>query len=232
MTAPGRAGVEGSARRGDDHEVHCADVAKKIALALLLVVLVVTGVLGWLWTRLTALPDWYENQALIAEDGTPQVDADWVIIPSAPDEPRRYQIRNPHLRPKAQTKAKPITQAIKGSRAVWADEGTKQALEAGAVINLSELDVSKLGPKDRKHYENAISAFPALMQRDVYVGIEGEVGRRGSALVVSPNTKLRVGETRYSLATVAKRMKVSEAELRRTIEKELAKLDLQAPEQR
>lgn len=204
-------------------------MAKKIALALLIVVLLVGGVLGWLWTRLTALPEWYASGELIAEDGTLQVDPDWVLIPSEPNAPPRYQIRNPHLRPKAKAKAKPVTQAIKGSRAIWADEGTKQELEAGAVINLSQMDLSKLGPKDRKHYENAIAAFPALTERDVYVGIEGEVGRRGDDLVLSPKTKLRVGDTRYSLGTVAKRLKVSEAELRKTIEKELGKLDVHPP---
>ncbi|MFV8756665.1 hypothetical protein ACNOYE_39480 [Nannocystaceae bacterium ST9] len=204
-------------------------MAKKIALALLIVLLLLAGGLGWLWMRLTALPDWYESGELIAEDGTPTVDPDWVLIPNEPDDVHRYRIRNPHLRPKATVKAKPLTKAIKGSRAIWADEGSRQELDAGAVINLSQMDLDKLNATDRANYQKAIDAFPALTGRDVYVGIEGEVGRQGDKLTLSPDSKLRIGDTHYSLATAAKRLGMSETKLRQTIEKELGKFDVHPP---
>jgi len=204
-------------------------VAKKIALALLIVALMLAAGLGWLWMRLTALPDWYESGELITEDGTPQIDNDWVIIPTEPNQPRRYQIRNPHLRQSAEAKAKPITKAIKGSRAIWADEGSKQELDAGAVINLSQMDLDALDPSERESYRKAIDAFPALTGRDVYVGIEGEVGTQGDQLKLAPDTQLRIGDTHYSLKTAAKRLGMSESELRKTIEKELSKLDVHPP---
>ncbi len=209
--------------------VHSRAVAKKIILSLLIVVILLGIGLGWVWIRLTALPDWYGSVDMIAEDGTPQVDPDWVLIPSEPDQPRRYQIRNPHLRPKATAKAKPITKAIKGSRAIWAEVGSHQELDAGAVINLSEMDLDKLNAADRESYRKAIDAFPALTGRDVYVGLEGQVGRQGDRLVLSPTTQLRVGDTHYSLKTAAKRLGMSEAKLRDTIEKELGKLDVHPP---
>jgi hypothetical protein len=202
-------------------------VAKKIGLALLIVVLLLAAGLGWLWTRLTALPDWYESGELVAEDGTPRIDPDWVIIPDEPNQPRRYQIRNPHLRPGIA--AKPISKAIKGSRAIWADEGSRQELDAGAVINLSEMNLDELSEADRASYQQAIDGFPALTGRDVYVGIEGEVGRQGDQLVLGPDAQLRIGETSYSLKSAAKRLGMSEAQLRDTIEKELGKLDVHPP---
>ena len=202
-------------------------MAKKIGLALLILVLLLSAGLGWLWTRLTALPDWYESGELVAEDGTPRVDPDWVRIPAEPDQPVRYQIRNPHLRPAAQ--GKPLSKAIKGSRAVWADEGSRQAIDAGAVINLSEMDLDELSEADRASYEKAIDAFPALTGRDVYVGVEGEVGRRGDEVVLGPDAELRIGDTSYSFASAAKRLGMSEAQLRDAIEKELGKLDVHPP---
>lgn len=210
--------------------VHSRAVAKKIALALLIVLLLLAGGLGWLWMRLTALPDWYESGEMIAEDGTPRVDPDWVMIPGEPTAPRRYQIRNPHLRPRTEAKPSPVSKAIKGSRAIWADDGSRQELDAGAVINLSEMDLDELGEADRESYRKAIDAFPALTGRDVYVGIEGEVGKKGDQLTLGPDTQLRIGDTSYSLKTAAKRLGVSEAELRATIEKELGKLDVHPPE--
>ena len=44
-----------------------------------------------------------------------------------------------------------------------------------------------------------------------------------------PKTRLRVGDTRYSLRTAAKRLGLSEAELRATIDKELARMNVQLP---
>jgi hypothetical protein len=204
-------------------------VAKKIGLALLVVVLLLAAGLGWLWTRLTALPDWYESGELVAEDGTPRVDPDWVMIPAEPGQPQRYQIRNPHLRSGVAGEAKPIAEAIRGSRAVWADDGSRQELEAGAVINLSQMDLDEMSEADRASYEQAIDAFPALTGRDVYVGIEGEVGRRGDQLTLGPDAQVRIGETSYSMKTAAKRLGMSEAELRAAIEKELGKLDVHPP---
>jgi hypothetical protein len=205
-------------------------VAKKIGLGLLILVILLAAGLGWLWMRLTALPDWYESGEFIAEDGTPRVDPDWVVIPSESDAAHRYQLRNPHLRRRPEVEATPISKAIKGSRAVWADEGSRQELDAGAVINLSEMDLDELDAADRASYQQAIDAFPALTGRDVYVGIEGEVGKQGDQLTLGPDVQLLIGDTHYSLKSAAKKLGMSEAQLRESIEKELAKLDVHPPE--
>ena len=73
---------------------------KKLAIALLLLVLVVAGVLGWLWHRATELPEWYTEESLeeyagapVREDGTvapPQwiaLDEQGQRLPEAAPEP-------------------------------------------------------------------------------------------------------------------------------------------------
>ena len=209
-------------------------VAKTIGIVALVIVVLVGFGLGWMWRRVTALPDWYESGAMIAEDGRPQVDQDWVVIPEAegpadaPPGAEVYQLRNPHLRQSttgSREKARPINDTIKQSRATYS--GGK--VDAGAVVNLSEIKLDKLSPKEREQYEDTIEAFPALTGRDVYVGIEGATKDGDGKLALGPNTKLRVGDTRYSLRTAAKRLGVSEAELRRTIEKELGGMNLELP---
>lgn len=216
-------------------------MAKKIGIVALVVVVLVAIGLGWMWRRVTALPDWYDSGAMIAEDGRPQIDQEWVVIPdaerpaTAPPGAEVYQLRNPHLRestpagdaskPKKKRKKRPLHETIKQSRATYS--GGK--VDAGAVINLSEMKLDKLGGKDRQRYEDTIEAFPALTGRDVYVGIEGAYKNDAGKLALGPNTKLRVGNTRYSLRTAAKRLGVSEAELRRTIEKELGHMNIELP---
>jgi hypothetical protein len=201
-------------------------LAKKIGLAALVLVLVVGVVLGVLWRRLTALPDWYQAPDMIAEDGSPQVDPDWVQTP--PGEPRvgAYVLRNPHLRATTPGQAPaPLQKAIKRSRASYADG----KLDAGAVLNLSEMDLGSLSAAERSRYQDTIDAFPALTGRDVYVGVEGGVDRGDGRLALGRDTKLRIGDTRYSLATAAKRLGMSERELRTTIETELARMDVRLP---
>ncbi|MEM7151770.1 MAG: hypothetical protein AAF799_02965 [Myxococcota bacterium] len=77
---------------------------KKLAIALLLLVLVVAGVLGWLWHRATELPEWYTEQSLeeyagqpVREDGTvapPQ----WIALD---EQGQRLPQAEPELAPSA-----------------------------------------------------------------------------------------------------------------------------------
>jgi hypothetical protein len=188
--------------------------------------LLLVGVaLGILWRRLTALPDWYDSPDMIAEDGSPRVDQDWVLIPNGEPHAGGFVLRNPHLR--AEAKQAPLHKAIKKSRATY-DHGD---LEAGAVVNLSEMDLETMSPEERERYQSTIDAFPALTGRDVYVGIEGGVDRGNGTIALGSDTKLRIGETSYSLANAAKRLKMSEAQLREMIEKELAGMSVPEPPQ-
>jgi hypothetical protein len=198
-------------------------MAKKIGIAALVLLLVVALALGILWRRLTALPDWYETSDMIGEDGSPQIDRYWVQIPSGEPHAGGYVLRNPHLR--VQGKPAPLQQAIKRSRATY-DKGE---LEAGAVLNLSQMDLDSLSVDERERFQQTIDAFPALSGRDVYVGIEGAVERGDGSVALGSDTKLRIGDTRYSLATAAKRLKMSESQLRASIEKELARMNVQLP---
>ncbi len=211
-----------------DAALHFVEVAKKIGIALLALLLVLAAGLAWVWHRITALPEWYGSADMVAEDGSPRVDPDWVAIPHAPNEPPRYQIRNPHLRSDVAKQA-PVAKAIKASRATWQDEARGSAIDAGAVVNLADADLDAMTPKERADFEKAIDAFPALTERDVYVGIEGKVYERNGELRLGDDAKIRIGETHYSLATAAKRLGMSEAELRKAIEKELHRLDVHSP---
>lgn len=198
-------------------------MAKKLGIVALVVLLLIGLALGILWKRLTALPDWYESPDMIAEDGSPRVDQDWVRIPHGEPHAGGYVLRNPHLR--SQAKQAPLQKAIKKSRATY-DGGD---LEAGAVVNLSEMDLDSMSPQERERYQQTIDAFPALTGRDVYVGIEGGVDKGDGTIALGRDTKLRIGDTRYSLANAAKRLNMSEAQLRESIEKELARMNVQIP---
>jgi hypothetical protein len=208
-----------------------SSTTKKIGIAVLVLVLLLGLALGWMWYRITALPDWYESGDMIGEGGQLRVDPAWVQIPDAeppagaPDGAKVYVLRNPHAR--MELEDTPIDKAIKQSRAAYAGG----QIEAGAVLNLSDADVDSLSPEERERFKQTVDAFPALTERDVYVGVEGDVSERDGRMVLGPDAELRVGDSRYSIASAAKRLGMSEAELRKTIEDELTQLSTSLPEQ-
>lgn len=203
---------------------------KKVGVAVLVLVVALAVAVGWMWHRITALPSWYEQGDMIAEDGQLRVDHAWIQVPDveppagAPEGAKVYVLRNPHVR--AEQADNPISKAIKQSRAAYADG----QLEAGAVLNLSDAELASLDAEQRERYEETIEAFPALTERDVYVGVEGGVEEQGGRFELGPDAELRVGDTRYSLSTAARRLGMSEAELRDAIEDELAQLASELPD--
>jgi hypothetical protein len=207
-----------------------SSTTKKIGIAVLVLVVLTVGVLGWMWYRITALPDWYESGDMIGEGGQLRIDPAWVAIPDveppagAPDGAKVYVLRNPHAR--MELDDTPIEKAIKQSRAVYAGG----QLEAGAVVNLAEADVDSLSAEERQKYQETVDAFPALTERDVYVGVEGEVIERDGKMVLGQDAELRVGDSRYSISSAAKRLGMSEADLRKAIEDELTQLAEKLPE--
>ena len=217
-------------------------MAKKIGIAALVLLVAAALVLGVLWRRATALPEWYEQAALVTEDGSLAVDQDWVQIPlsEAPQGPRGakpsaaepgeevYQLRNPHMRAlKGKKNGEQLSKVVKQSRAVYKKK--RKQIEAGAVINMSKLDPSKLSAKDRKTYDNLVEAFPALTGRDVYLGVEGDVRKEGDKIVFGPGAKLVIGKTKYSMRSAARQLGMSEDKLRRELGKELGKFKIKLP---
>ena len=209
-------------------------MAKKIGVAALVLLLALALTLGILWRRVTALPDWYVAEDMIAEDGGLAVDPDWVQIPSsegqgtAPEAEQPYQLRNPHLRAPRGKGGEQLRKVVKQSRAVY--DKSKRSIEAGAVINMGKLDVDTLSPRDRERYQDTVEAFPALTGRDVYLGVEGDVRNEGGKIVFGRGAKLRIGKTRYSMKRAAKRLGMSEGDLREILGTELGRMNIELPE--
>ncbi|TPV94967.1 MAG: hypothetical protein B7733_12470 [Myxococcales bacterium FL481] len=138
--------------------------------------------------------------------------------------PRTREVRNFHLRSTAKNPA--WREAVRGSRATFED-GT---LEAGVVISLDKLPRRSLSANDRKTIDRALKAFPALRKREVYVGLEDRTVTRDGILQLGSSTKIRVGQLRYPLSTVAKRLGLSAPSIRRQINRELRRLKVKDPE--
>ena len=138
---------------------------------------------------------------------------------------KRHELRGFHVRRGKDGKRK-RSPAVKASRAIY-EEGR---LEIGVILDLSRLPKDKLKKRDRARYERAIANFPGITQRDVWVGVEDAPISVGGYLQLSPEAEIRVGKLTYSLASAAKRMGMSQMEMRMELNRELRRLGFSDPE--
>jgi hypothetical protein len=254
-------------------------IAGAVLVALVLVGL---GVLAYLWTQATALPDWYTAGNASEYAGPPELGSDvpggpsqWIAFdeqgnrlpdpepapgvfftwpsdsafdpaatpeamprrsydsteaPVAPPprasrprtgpKPDRYEMRGFHRH------AREPSPAVRASRAVYEDG----RLEIGVILDLQQLPVERLGPRDRARYERAIASFPGIMERDIWVGVEDEPLRVEGYLALSPDAEVRVGKLTYSLESAAKRLGMTPLELRLEVNRGLRRLGFADPD--
>jgi hypothetical protein len=222
---------------------------KHVLIALAIAVAIAIAALAVLFHRLTALPEWYTEQA--RDSGQPS-DPQWIEAPAPgqpvpePDSPQGPEA-GPTDRSAAQGDERAQRRGSKerlvrrgfhrrgsgdGNRVVKASRAVLEGdeLEAGVVLDLSRLPKDKLSPRDAKLLRAAEAGFAGIMGRDVYVGVEDQPIARDGYLQLGPNPQIRVGKLRYSLPEAARKLGLPPAELRRELDRELRRLEFRAPQ--
>ncbi len=232
---------------------------KKIAIALGVLTLLGGIALFVLYRQATALPDWAEAEVAEQADLDPDAPVVWeaesegepVLAPeleaALPPDPlplspnpevrtspsagkpkatrskkkaKRYVLKGFHRRGKGAGK-----DAVRASKAVL-ENGR---LEAGVVLDLARIQDAKMSDSDRGLYEGALDAFPPLRKKNVYVGVETRPVRKDGVLQLGTDAKLRVGSIRYSIGSAAKKLGMSEAGLRKNLNRHLRRLGFKDP---
>jgi len=232
---------------------------KKIAIALGILTLLAGIAMFMLYRKATALPDWAEAEVAEQADLDPDAPVLWeaesegdeVLSPeleaALPADPlpippnveirsrpsaskpkparvkkkaKRYVLKGFHRRGKGAGK-----DAVRASKAVL-DNGR---LEAGVVLDLARIEDAKMSDSDRGLYEGALGAFPPLRKKNVYVGVETRPVRKDGVLQLGSDAKLRVGSIRYSIGSAAKKLGMSEAGLRKNLNRHLRRLGFKDP---
>jgi hypothetical protein len=141
--------------------------------------------------------------------------------PRTGPKPERHEMRGFHRH----VKGKP-SPAIRASRAVYEDG----RLEIGVILDLQQVPVDRLKPRDRARYDRAVQNFPGIMERDIWAGVEDEPLRTGGYLALSPEAEVRVGKLKYSLDGAAERLGMTPLELRLEVNRELRRLGFVDPD--
>lgn len=205
---------------------------KKIGLVLLVLLLIAGGVIFYLYSQATALPDWYAEEVATgpataapeppeAADGSLQ----WTPTKTAAGEPsKRKELRNFHR--KAAKKNPEVAKVIKSSRASF-DDGV---LEMGVVADLRNLPKDQLRGDQAEFFQKVHNTFPSATDREVYIGVEdpGPV-LAGGNIQLGPDAKLRVGNLSYDIDSAATKLGMSPAALRKQFDDQIKALGVNPP---
>ena len=194
--------------------------------------------LGYQWHQATQLPAWASEppptqvaqQRIVRSDSplqwtTPTEvelpdDGDRDREPSVPAKKR--ELRNFHVQ--MLTRGDPLEAAVSGSRATF-EHGK---LDAGVILDVSKINYSNMPAPDRRAVSRALDVL-GLSGKQIYVGLEDRPLNHKGILQVSDNVEVKIGNTRHSLASVAQKVGLSPAQLRRQINSTLAKSGLRYP---
>lgn len=199
---------------------------KKLAIFLLVLLVAVIGVVVYLFTQVTALPDWYTE--LSHEDAPAAAEGAGGKLEWAPaaggGSTKKKELRNFHRR--AAKKNPDVKAVIKASNASYED-GT---LEAGVVADLTKLPTDKLNDQQQSLYQRARSAFPSLTDRDVYIGVvDPSPVFKDGRLEVGPSAKVKIGNLTYSLDAAAEKLGMAPDKLRAELNQQFRELGVNAP---
>lgn len=193
------------------------------------------------WQQATQLPEWYDSQKQAASLDTTEnaIARDRIIrgITTTRD--------GGATRIEGELSATDINQLVVGAIATNPNyrpvlEGTRDInttiregqVQSGAVVNLSEIPTEQLNPTEQALLERLSRTFPALADRDIYIGIEGQPSFEQGRLLLSDDTVVRVGDLRLTLNQLQSLFGVSREQIEQQINQKLQQegLDLSTVE--
>ncbi|MBD2070425.1 hypothetical protein H6F93_23420 [Leptolyngbya sp. FACHB-671] len=182
------------------------------------------------WQQATQLPEWYDSQKQATNlDATESTIARDRIIRGI-----TTTSSSGITRIDGELNATDINQLVVGAIATNPNyrpvlEGTRDInttiqngqVQSGAVVNLSEIPTEQLNPTERALLERLSQTFPALADREIYLGIEGQPSFEQGRLLLSEDTVIRVGDLRLTLDQLQSLFGVSREQIEQQINQKL-----------
>lgn len=193
------------------------------------------------WQQATQLPEWYGSQKQATSlDATDNAIARDRIIQGI-----TTTSSSGITRIDGELSATDINQLVVGAIATTPNyrpvlEGTRDInttiqdgqVQSGAVVNLSEIPTEQLNPTEQALLEQLSRTFPALADREIYIGLEGQPSFEQGRLLLSEDTVVRVGDLRLTLNQLQSLFGVSREQIEQQINQKLQQegLDLSTVE--
>ena len=99
-------------------------------------------------------------------------------------------------------------------------------IEIGAIVNTSQLSLDKMKTHENNFIQRALATFPAVQERDVYIGVEGKLRAENGRLQFDNNTKIKLGNVKLTIQEIADILGVPPEKIRRRLDFEMNKLNI------
>ncbi len=192
----------------------------RVFLAALAIVAAAVGAgIGYAGMKTAALPDWYSQseEPVVVSSTESEVFTDPNDVVISAGELNRMVTDAIASQPAAA----PILNAARGVN-TSIENGR---IESGMVMNLSEIPLEALPSEGRQAVEQLTHTFPFLANREVYLGVEGSPAVVNGALSLD-DTHIKVGQLSLPIASVAKQLGLSQAEIEQQLDAILAQQGL------
>jgi hypothetical protein len=199
---------------------------KLIGIVLLLLLGFGGASLYYFWQEATKLPEWYVNkpthdlgnantnviadqikQKIKAQTEHSQPSGKAANVELNLTSAELNQVVTEKLAEKAHQSN--LNQAIKGIDTQIAGD----QLKTGAVVDLANLKTSNMSDREKTLLNEVTQKFPALANREVYIGIEGKPQIDKGRLKFDSQTKVQVGKLSFTVPELADRLGIPEATL-------------------
>ncbi|MGF1604422.1 MAG: hypothetical protein ACFCU8_20885 [Thermosynechococcaceae cyanobacterium] len=229
---------------------------RKLAIAILLL-LVGAGTSGfWFWRQATYLPDWYtqsppspdEDHTLNGQDIDQDSERQSLkvklarqvkpvpIASSSTRSANGASVQNTHeVRLEAQAFNEFVVSSIPANQHSNAllpavkginSEIENQKLKVGLVVNTAEIPFKELPKASRSQLEQTLNTFPFLKNQEIYLGIVGQPRLESGQVVLGKNAQVQVGGLTLDLADFSKRIGVPVTTLEQKINLQLGQLNV------
>ncbi|MBW4678983.1 MAG: hypothetical protein KME19_02570 [Microcoleus vaginatus WJT46-NPBG5] len=96
------------------------------------------------------------------------------------------------------------------------------AIEAGVVLNISQIPTEQLAADERTAFNKAIQTFPFMENRQVYLALEGKPSLEQGTLKFDDSTKVKVGNLSMTLSELSQKLGIPKEQLKQKINLELS----------
>ncbi|MBC6419327.1 MAG: hypothetical protein GDA44_11395 [Prochloron sp. SP5CPC1] len=99
-------------------------------------------------------------------------------------------------------------------------------IEIGAIVNTSQLSLDNMKTHEKNFIQRAIATFPAVQERDVYIGVEGKLRAENGRLQFDNNANIKLGNVKLTIKEIADILGVPPEKIRRRLDLEMNKLNI------
>ncbi|MBE9204846.1 hypothetical protein IQ218_17180 [Synechocystis salina LEGE 06099] len=204
---------------------------KKIFILLVLLAIAGAGLGYYFWRRATQIPAWFE-----AETSTPSI--------ATPADFLQEKIRREVAQENNGDRQEPVrvTLTEKELGQVLQGEVGRQlkmeslprlqtqirgeSLEVGTVLDSQMLTNAQLSPGQQRIVNRVLPLLPSQNQ-PFYVGLEGLPQLQAGQLIMTQNSRIKIGELSFSVGDVAQRLNIPPEKLNQLLQVNLEELNLQ-----